>query len=97
MRVNPLPLYLPLSFLFLFRSKAIVTDSYFLFLIKAKFIPALNNPFSCLPFRLRKFNFDGFVRSQKSGHSCKSRSPELLELTGFPLSRERQKGTKWTL
>ena len=31
---------------------------------------------------------DDLVKSQKSRHSCESRSPELLELTGFPLSRE---------
>jgi len=31
---------------------------------------------------------DELVKSQKSRHSCESRSPELLELTGFPLSRE---------
>jgi hypothetical protein len=36
-------------------------------------------------------NFDEFVKSQKSRHSCESRSPELFELTGFPLPRERQK------
>jgi len=36
----------------------------------------------------RRFNFDDLVKSQKSRHSCESRSPELLELTGFPLSRE---------
>jgi len=28
---------------------------------------------------------DDLVKSQKSRHSCESRSPELLELTGFPL------------
>jgi hypothetical protein len=33
-------------------------------------------------------NLDVLVKSQKSRHSCESRSPELLELTGFPLSRE---------
>jgi hypothetical protein len=31
---------------------------------------------------------DDLVKSQKSRHPCESRSPELLELTGFPLSRE---------
>jgi hypothetical protein len=31
---------------------------------------------------------DGFVKSQKSRHSFKSRSPEIFELTGFPLSLE---------
>jgi len=31
---------------------------------------------------------DDLVKSRKSRHSCESRSPELLELTGFPLSRE---------
>jgi len=29
--------------------------------------------------------FDELVKSQKSRHSCESRSPELPELTGFPL------------
>ncbi|MCJ7493589.1 MAG: hypothetical protein MUP68_05035, partial [Deltaproteobacteria bacterium] len=32
--------------------------------------------------------FDDLVKNQKSRHSCESRSPELVELTGFPLSRE---------
>ena len=32
--------------------------------------------------------FDGFVKSRKSRHSCEGRSPELLELTGFPLAPE---------
>ena len=31
---------------------------------------------------------DDLVKSQKSRHSCESRSLELLEITGFPLSRE---------
>jgi hypothetical protein len=33
-------------------------------------------------------NCDDFTKSQKSRHSCESRSPALLELTGFPPSRE---------
>jgi hypothetical protein len=37
---------------------------------------------------LEDWNIDDLVKSQKSRHSCESRSPELLELTGFPLSRE---------
>jgi hypothetical protein len=36
----------------------------------------------------RLFKFDDLIKSQKSRHSCESKSPELLELTGFPLSRE---------
>jgi hypothetical protein len=35
-----------------------------------------------------KGKIDDLVKSQKSRHSCESRSPELRELTGFPLSRE---------
>jgi len=31
---------------------------------------------------------DDLLKSQKRRHSCESRSPELLELTGFPLSRD---------
>ena len=31
---------------------------------------------------------DDLLKSQKRRHSCEGRSPELLELTGFPLSRE---------
>jgi hypothetical protein len=36
-------------------------------------------------------NFDDLVKSRESRHSCGSRSPELLELTGLPLSRKFQK------
>jgi len=39
---------------------------------------------------------DGFAKSPESRHSCESRSPELFELTGFPLSRERRKWVKRT-
>jgi hypothetical protein len=39
-------------------------------------------------FHVFQINFDEIVKTQKSRHSCESRSPELLELTGFPLSRE---------
>ena len=37
---------------------------------------------------IKKLNYDDLVKSQESRHSCESRSPELPELTGFPLSRE---------
>jgi hypothetical protein len=33
-------------------------------------------------------NFDDLVKSQKGRHSRAGGSPELLDLTGFPLSRE---------
>jgi len=32
-----------------------------------------------------KFNDDDLIISRESRHSCESRSPELHELTGFPL------------
>jgi len=37
---------------------------------------------------LKGSKFDDLVKSLESRHSCESRSPELPELTGFPLSRE---------
>jgi hypothetical protein len=47
-------------------------------------------------FLINHSSFDGFVKSQESRHSCENRSPELLELTGFPLSRNEENRTKWT-
>jgi hypothetical protein len=38
--------------------------------------------------KLIKVNFDELVKSLKTGHSRESGSPELLDLPGFPLSRE---------
>jgi hypothetical protein len=35
-----------------------------------------------------RLKFDDFVKSQKSRRSREGGSPELLDLTGFPLSRE---------
>jgi hypothetical protein len=32
-----------------------------------------------------KFSDDDLIKSRESRHSCESRSPELHELTGFPL------------
>jgi hypothetical protein len=40
------------------------------------------------------FKLDDLVKSQKSRRSRGGGSPELLDLTGFPLSREWQKGAK---
>jgi hypothetical protein len=36
----------------------------------------------------RNLKLDDLVKSQEIRHSCESRSPELIELTGFPLPRE---------
>jgi len=34
------------------------------------------------------FNIDGLVKSLQGRHSRESGSPELVDFTGFPLSRE---------
>ena len=48
---------------------------------------------TCPYFNFRGGN-DDLVKSRKNRHSCESRSPELLEFTGFPLPRERRKCDK---
>jgi hypothetical protein len=47
-----------------------------------------SGPLVCPQKRKNRTKIDELVKSQKSRHSREGGSPELLDSTGFPLSRE---------